>query len=98
MAPRAYRMVALVAWLPAALALALGCGQRKEPPPEPPAAQPAEADDVWLRPEGERPDPVWGVKGGLSVSLWPTGGPRGLIRVYAPYLGQRFPRMVNFIS
>jgi hypothetical protein len=34
----------------------------------------------------------------LAVGLWPASGPRGLIRIYAPYLGQRYPRMVNFIA
>src|SRR5262249_27566165 len=47
---------------------------------------------------GPRAQPVWGRKDGLAVGLWPTSGPRGLIRVYAPYLGQRRPRMVNYIA
>jgi hypothetical protein len=41
---------------------------------------------------------VWGIKGGIAVGLWPTGGPRGLLRIYAPYLGQPRLRMINFIA
>lgn len=42
--------------------------------------------------------PVWGHRDGLRVGLAPTRGPRGLFRIYAPYLDQVFPRVVNFIS
>src|SRR6266852_1932948 len=53
---------------------------------------------VWIRP-AQRADaePVWGIKDGLAIGLYPTSGPRGLIRIYAPYLGQRRGRVVNFI-
>jgi len=75
--------------------LVVGCHRPADPSPEP--VSPAERV-AWVRPGGPNPEPVWGTKGGLAVGLWPTGGPRGLIRVYAPYLGQPFPRVVNFIS
>jgi hypothetical protein len=53
----------------------------------------------WIVPaQGAASEPVWGVKGGIAVGLWPTNGPRGLLRVYAPYLGQPPGRMVNFIA
>jgi hypothetical protein len=53
----------------------------------------------WLRPApGKKAEPVWGVKGGIAVGLWPTNGPRGLLRIYAPYLGQARPRMINYLS
>src|SRR5262245_50115776 len=56
-------------------------------------------DGVWLSPARDRnAEPVWGINDGIAVGLWPTSGPRGLIRIYAPYLGQRRPRMVNYIS
>jgi hypothetical protein len=42
--------------------------------------------------------PVWGHSDGLRVGLAPTRGPRGLLRIYAPYLDQEFPRVVNFVS
>jgi len=56
---------------------------------------PPVVDGNWLRSARE---PVWGIKDGIAIGLWPTSGPRGLIRIYAPYLGQRRPRMVNYIS
>lgn len=52
----------------------------------------------WIRPTDAKSDAVWGIRGGIGVGLWPTQGPRGLLRIYAPYLGQAFPRMVNFIA
>jgi hypothetical protein len=84
-----------------AVSLAVALGPADDAKPDPPPEELAEPvlDGVWLRPAQGRPaQPVWGVKDGLAVGLWPTGGPRGLIRVYAPYLGQRRPRVVNFIS
>ncbi|MEO0447349.1 MAG: hypothetical protein AAF191_14850, partial [Verrucomicrobiota bacterium] len=41
---------------------------------------------------------TWGHREGLRIGLAPNPGPEGLIRVYAPYLHQAYPRMVNFIS
>ncbi len=61
-------------------------------------ARPVE-DGTWIRPaEGEASEPVWGVKGGIAVGLWPTGGPRGLLRVYTPYLDHPRLRMINYIA
>jgi hypothetical protein len=70
---------------------ALGCGRTHEPTPPPTAS--------WLRPApGATSEPIWGIEGGLSVGLWPTSGPRGLLRIYTPFLGQPPGRMLNFIS
>ena len=61
-------------------------------------AKPAEKGP-WIVPaDAEAALPVWGIKGGLSVGLWPKIGPRGLLRIYAPYLDQTPDRMVNFIA
>ncbi len=55
--------------------------------------------DHWIFPPEDRPaNPVWGVENGIAVGLWPTVGPRGLLRIYTPYLDQAFPRMINFIA
>jgi hypothetical protein len=90
-------VVVVVGSLAAAAPIVLVCCRANDPAPEP-LAEPV-IDGPWLRPaQGRRAEPVWGVKGGLAVGLWPTSGPRGLLRIYAPYLGQRRPRMVNFIS
>jgi hypothetical protein len=56
----------------------------------------------WIRPDPAKvaeAQPIWGIAGGMSIGLWPTPGPRGLIRIYTPYLGQPAPpRMINFIA
>jgi hypothetical protein len=75
--------------------LSPGC-RRKHPDPTPVEGE--TSDDRWIRPANAEADPVWGIRGGIAVGLWPTKGPRGLIRMYTPYLGQAFPRMVNFIA
>ena len=61
-------------------------------------APPIEKDGFVVPAAGDASEPVWGVKDGISVGLWPTGGPRGLLRVYTPYLGQRRLRTLNFIA
>lgn len=50
---------------------------------------------AWVRPGTE---PRWGHADGLQIGLAPLPGPRGLLRVYAPYLGQGPERVVNFIA
>jgi hypothetical protein len=55
----------------------------------------------WLRPSATQPGvPVWGFADGLRVGLWPLdGSPRGLLRVFAPYLHPRpADRLINFIA
>src|SRR5262245_8183439 len=62
------------------------------PPAAPRDLAPPIEKDGWLRPApGKRSEPVWGVPGGIAVGLWPARGPRGLLRIYAPYLGQKHP-------
>lgn len=79
-------MRALAAALMLVAVVIVGC--------RPPAPAPVAATD-WVRPGT---DPVWGRAGGLGVGVWPTSGPRGLVRVYAPYLGQTHPRMLTYIA
>ncbi|GIF72137.1 hypothetical protein [Asanoa siamensis] len=43
-------------------------------------------------------EPRWGFADGLQIGLAPLPGPRGLLRVYAPYLGHGPLRVVNFIA
>jgi hypothetical protein len=53
----------------------------------------------WLVPAQDKDaEPVWGIKGGIRVGLWPTGGPRGLLRIYTPFLGQPRLRMINYVA
>ena len=63
------------------------------------ALAPPEVDGAWILPSQEFPSqPVWGHAEGLRVGLWPLSGPRGLLRIYAPYLGQEDSRMINYIA
>ncbi|MET0736446.1 MAG: hypothetical protein ABWY55_12495 [Microbacterium sp.] len=60
----------------------------------------AETDAGWLRPvpgPGRR-EPRWGHPDGLQLGLHPLSGPRGLLRIYTPYLGHPRDRLVNFIA
>jgi hypothetical protein len=72
------------------------------PPPlsdAPPGLHPPVARDLWLRPSGAAPaEPRWGHADGLQVGLHPLRGPRGLLRIYAPYLGHAVDRVVNFVA
>lgn len=86
-----HRRTALAAGLAALLARPALARPDKLAPPV--------ADGPWLRPAADGPaEPVWGHADGLSVGLWPIPAPRGLIRVYAPFLGHRRPRVINFVS
>lgn len=60
---------------------------------------PPVVEGKWVRPAADRPAvPIWGHAGGLQVGLHPTNGPRGLLRIYAPYLGHPEERVINFIA
>jgi len=60
----------------------------------------AVVDGRWLRPapvDGPR-EPRWGHPDGLQLGLHPLSGPRGLLRLYAPYLDHPRDRLLNFIA
>lgn len=69
---------------------------------EPPDWRELEApvvEGTWIRPADKgRARPVWGHAEGLQIGLHPMRGPRGLLRVYAPYLGHKEGRVINFIA
>jgi len=58
----------------------------------------------WVRPAEASEErwerlPLWGHAEGLQVGLAHAGlGPRGLLRVYAPYLGNPAGRVINYIA
>lgn len=56
------------------------------------------SDGPWLRPSGADSEPRWGFADGLQVGLAPLPGPRGLLRIYAPYLGHPHGRVINFVA
>ena len=62
---------------------------------------PPNAEGIWLRPSKERPaEPIIGFRDGIRIGLWPAfQGPRGVVRVYAPYVcpGVAYPK-INFIA
>ena len=54
---------------------------------------------LWIRPNGASDArPKWGFADGIQVGIAPTGGPRGLLRIYTPYLGQPDDYVMNFIA
>lgn len=53
----------------------------------------------WLRPSGAPDDePRWGHVDGIQIGIPPIPGPRGLLRVFTPYLDHPRERLVNFIA
>lgn len=68
-------------------------------PATPPTAYPPVSEDGWLRPQAQHPaEPRWGHAHGLHIGIAPTPGPRGLLRVYTPYLQHPRERLINFIA
>ena len=51
--------------------------------------------ETWLRATTQ---PIWGHADGIRVGLHPLRGPRGLLRVYAPYLRNEDNHVINFIA
>lgn len=53
----------------------------------------------WLRPTGDvSSEPRWGHLHGLQIGIPPIPGPRGLLRVFSPYLDHPRERLVNFVA
>lgn len=62
-------------------------------------ADPDTTAGLWLRPSDvANARPKWGFVNGIQVGIAPTGGPRGLLRIYTPYLGQPADYVMNFIA
>lgn len=61
-------------------------------------------EDGWLRPAAIDaskpgiPEARWGHPEGMQVGLHPSPGPRGLLRVFTPYLDHPRERLVNFVA
>lgn len=51
-----------------------------------------------LPPSGPEFQPVCGHRNGLFIGIAPMPGPRGLIRIYTPYLGHPPGRMINYVA
>lgn len=64
----------------------------------PPLRAAAQAGN-WIRPvHGPDAKPRWGVPEGMQLAIPPVGLPRGLLRIYTPYLDHPRDRLVNFIA
>ena len=60
----------------------------------------------WIRPDNENSKPIWGIRNGIVVGLWPAsiegtvpgsdGGPRGLLRIGYEFKGVVY--LINFIA
>ena len=69
-------------------------------------AQPPAPQSPWIRPDNEKSPPVWGIKNGIVIGLWPAavekcgpaaeGGPRGLLRIGYEYKGTIC--LINYIA
>jgi len=60
---------------------------------------PPDTMGAWVQPvQGKPAMPVWGHVNGIRIGLDPLPGPRGLIRIYTPYLNYGFPEVMNFIA
>lgn len=58
-----------------------------------------ECNGTWIQPAQGRPAiPMWGLVDGIRVGLYPLKGPRGLIRIYTPYLGRSATEVMNYIA
>lgn len=59
----------------------------------------ADKDGRWIRPaQGTPAQPVWGHVNGIRAGISPLPGPRGLLRIYTPYLGHKEDKVINFIA
>lgn len=53
----------------------------------------------WVQPSQDYPSiPLWGHVNGIRVGLAPTPGPRGLLRIFTPYLDHKEYKVFNFIA
>jgi len=86
--------------VPVALAIVLSFACAAQAALNVPADLKAPADDgIWVRPAGGVSQPIIGFKDGIRIGLWPTGGPRGLIRIFAPYVFPGYSEtLINFVA
>lgn len=53
----------------------------------------------WIVPDPVPPaEPRWGHADGIQIGLSPLPGPRGLVRIFTPYLDQPTNRLLNFLA
>ena len=58
-----------------------------------------ERNGIWLQPvQSKNAQPLWGFVNGIRIGIAPLDGPRGLLRIYTPYLGHDSLEVMNFIA
>nr|WP_303777621.1 hypothetical protein [Bacteroides intestinalis] len=58
-----------------------------------------EKNGIWVQPaQNTKAQPIWGFADGIRIGIAPLDGPRGLIRIYTPYLGHDEFVVTNFIA
>lgn len=58
-----------------------------------------ERNGIWVQPaQNTKAQPIWGFSEGIRIGIAPLDGPRGLIRIYTPYLGHDEFVVTNFIA
>lgn len=68
-------------------------------PPDLAALAPPVVEGRWIRPAATHPAlSIWGHAHGIRVGLYPTDDPRGLLRIFAPYLDLGSGQVINFIA
>ena len=103
-APRGWgRRGALLAL--AVIVATTGCAARAMQAPIEPTAPPAEISPPFFGPRNDADEPIWGVRDGIMVGLYPAavgfganeaGGPRGLLRIGYEDAGRVY--FINFIA
>ena len=60
---------------------------------------PPATDGIWIRPAAGDCIPIYGFKDGIRLGIQPARRPRGIVRIYAPYVlpEQQYPA-VNFMA
>lgn len=95
--PGAVRIAVVL--LPFLVAMTRGQAPARSTSVDRPELAPPVVEDRWVRPAPDGPaEPIWGHADGLRVGLHPLRGPRGLLRVYAPYLDHPPGRVINFLA
>ena len=66
---------------------------------DPSTLTPPQENGSWLQPaQRTKAQPVWGFANGIRIGIAPLDGPRGLIRIYTPYLEHEEFVVTNFIA
>lgn len=60
---------------------------------------PPDTGKVWIQPAKDKPAlPIWGHSHGIAVGISPVPGPRGLLKIFTPYLGLEQFSVINYMA